>query len=173
MFMPWRLMGKQGIAVSIFHPALDSVVSFVLRPLYLWWKDGQYLWNMRLGGPQIWSEHFEEKRNLLLSGLEPRVLSCQVCSLATTLTELSCWRSSKILPSPSWIIMSCIIWGIVGKNQIIFCHTQKEKLQNSLLLLACLFMYLHEMMWNPLQRFLWCSYWGVLLNSLGFIKEGQ
>jgi hypothetical protein len=43
------------------------VVSFTLRPPYLWGKKSHYILTRRLGGPQSWSACFveeeEEKKN--------------------------------------------------------------------------------------------------------------
>ena len=52
--------------------------------LYIW-----YPINMRLGGPQSWSQYFEQEKNLLtLLGMEPQFLDFPAHSLVTVPTEV-------------------------------------------------------------------------------------
>jgi len=140
---------------KFFIIALDGVVSFLLQPLYLCRKDPHYSWNMRLGGPQIGSQHFGEERNLLLP-----VLSCQFCSLATILTELSWWpfgqNASSCILNPHSPIHTHKLRHCQEKSNYFLSHSE-GKLYNSLLPPRCLFTCLYAMMWWLLNRFSWYS----------------
>jgi hypothetical protein len=47
--------------------------------------------------------HLEEKKVLLLPGIELRSLGCQTCSLVTVLSELS-WLQTARIPVKGWAL---------------------------------------------------------------------
>jgi len=49
---------------------MEVVVSFMSQPLYPWGKSHWYPLDRRMAGPQSWSEHSGEERNIPLLPLQ-------------------------------------------------------------------------------------------------------
>jgi hypothetical protein len=89
---PCRLQGKRiHSSYSFLNLALDGVSGQRQAPaaLYPRRKDPWYTLDRRMGGPQSWSGHRGQRKNLLpLPGIEPDISRSSSLSSDTTLTEL-------------------------------------------------------------------------------------